>query len=130
MSPPGVVGSSHSNSLRKSTCPRAPLLSATGQLSHAGARDMSNGSANEGELREELGHGGMGVVHRAWDTVLRREVALKRVRSEALGEGEEVERFHREAQAAARLRHPHLVPLLEFGEHEGQHYYTMPLFRG
>jgi serine/threonine-protein kinase len=81
-------------------------------------------------LLEELGRGGMGVVHRAWDTVLGREVALKRLRPGALDSPELIERFSREARAAARLRHRHIVPVLEFAEHDGQHYFTMPLVQG
>jgi serine/threonine-protein kinase len=81
-------------------------------------------------LVEELGKGGMGVVHRAWDTELGREVALKRLRRDTVVSADQVERFRREAQAAARLHHPHIVPVLEFGEEAGQHYYTMAVAAG
>jgi hypothetical protein len=81
------------------------------------------------ELFEELGRGGMGVVYRARDVALGRFVALKMIRSGAL-EGPEVARFHREAQAAARLRHPHIVPIYAVGLHQGRPCYTMPLVAG
>jgi hypothetical protein len=81
------------------------------------------------ELFEELGHGGMGVVYRARDVALGRFVALKMIRSGAL-EGPEVSRFHREAQAAARLRHQHIVPIYAIGLYEGRPCYTMPLVAG
>jgi hypothetical protein len=77
------------------------------------------------ELLEELGHGGMGVVYKARDTVLGRLVALKMIRAGVLAGSEEVQRFYREAKAAAQLHHPHLVPLYEIGQHQDQHYFTM-----
>ncbi len=82
------------------------------------------------EIRAELGRGGMGVVYRAFDSTLRREVALKvlavsgRVGFEAIG------RFHREACAAARLSHPGIVQVYDVGEAEGRVYYTMELLPG
>ena len=81
------------------------------------------------ELIKVLGKGGMGVVYEALHVELGRRVALKVMRSNDAGR-EELERFKREARAAAKLRHPNIVPILEVGEHEGQHYFTMTMVEG
>jgi serine/threonine-protein kinase len=81
------------------------------------------------ELVEELGRGGMGVVYKAWDTVLGRWVALKMIRGPMAG-AQDVQRFYREAQAAAKLQHPNIVPIHYFGRHEDQDYITMPYCGG
>jgi serine/threonine protein kinase len=77
-------------------------------------------------IEEVLGRGGMGVVYRAFDAQLTRYVALKMVRCdiEALNLRN---RFEREARAIAQLKHPGIVQLLEFGEAEGNLYFTMDL---
>ena len=80
-------------------------------------------------LECELGRGGMGVVYRARDEQLRRTVALKVL----LGEGTDprmIERFQREARAAAKLRHPGIVPVYEIGASEGRQYFTMEYVEG
>src|SRR5262249_37219397 len=64
-------------------------------------------------LRGRLGEGAFGIVHRAHDPQLDREVALKVAKAGALGTARHVERFLREARAAAGLRHPNIVPLFE-----------------
>jgi serine/threonine protein kinase len=82
------------------------------------------------ERIEVIGRGGMGVVYRAYDRALGRAVALKVLRGGALADDEERRRFCREAQAAARLRHPNIVPVLAFGSHQGEDCFTMPLYTG
>ncbi len=82
------------------------------------------------ELTEELGRGGMGVVYRAHHTGLRADVAIKMIRSSQLASDDEIQRFYREAQAAARLNHHGIVRVHDVGERDGIHFLTMDLVEG
>ncbi len=77
-----------------------------------------------------LGQGGMGVVYAAHDDRLDRPVAIKVIRAEALADQKARERFQREARAAARVSHPHICPLYEFDEADGQPFLVMELLDG
>ena len=82
------------------------------------------------EIVREVGRGGMGVVYEARQVSLNRPVALK-----VLGRGlgltpQAVQRFRREAEAAARLHHTNIVPVYATGEHDGTHFYAMELIEG
>ncbi|MCP5065001.1 MAG: serine/threonine protein kinase, partial [bacterium] len=82
------------------------------------------------ELGEEIGRGAMGVVFQARQRSLQREVALKIVIGSSLASDTERERFHVEAEAAANLQHPNIVPIYEIGRDEDCDYYSMPLLTG
>jgi ABC-type transport system substrate-binding protein len=85
--------------------------------------------ANRYEILGELGRGGMGVVYRARDPLLNREVAVKLISSADLT-AEIEERFQREAQLVAQMDHPAIVPIHDFGRDEGSLFFVMPLVGG
>ena len=82
------------------------------------------------ELFEEIGRGGMGVVYRARQRGLDRVVAVKVLLRAQFAGAEERERFHREAQAAARLKHPGIVSIIDVGEDDGVPWFSMEHIAG
>lgn len=82
------------------------------------------------DVLDEIGHGGMGVVYRGYDRSLDRPVALKVLHPRFSDDPTFVKRFKAEAAAAAKLNHPHLVPIFFIGEDEGRHFYVMQFIDG
>jgi hypothetical protein len=82
------------------------------------------------QLGELVGRGGMGEVHRAYDTRRERAVALKRLRPEFVTDDRFRARFLQECQRAARLTEPHVIPIHDFGEVDGRLYLDMRLIEG
>ncbi len=78
----------------------------------------------------EIGRGGMGVVYEAVEETLSRRVALKVLPANALSDVKQVQRFEREAKAAARLHHTNIVPVFGVGQEGGHHYYVMQYIDG
>ena len=91
--------------------------------------DLTGKTLGRYRILELLGRGGMGTVHRAYDTELRRMVALKRLPETGVDERFRA-RFRREARLAAGLTHAHAVPVHDFGEIDGQLYLDMMLVEG
>ena len=114
--------------------PRAGVAGGAGQ--DAVARLDSLAAARPGarladfELIEQLGAGAMGVVFKAWQTRLNRFVALKMIKTDTEIHPHHVDWFRSEAKAVAALDHPHIVPILEAGEHGPLLYYSMKLIDG
>jgi predicted Ser/Thr protein kinase len=108
-------------------CPRCLLA-----LAIEGSGSEGDGQRRFGRysLLSQIGRGAMGVVWKARDPALDRVVALKLIAAGQFADPREVDRFRKEAQAAAQLSHPNAVPVYEVGEHDGQPYFTMELVEG
>ncbi|MEZ6048231.1 MAG: serine/threonine-protein kinase [Planctomycetaceae bacterium] len=81
-------------------------------------------------ILDVIGLGGMGVIYRAKQIALDREVALKTILMSQIGIPNVIRRFQQEAQAVARLQHPHIVTAYDFGQAEGRFYFAMELVNG
>ncbi len=101
--------------------PKAPPDGATSAVLPASEPPRVRGY----DVQAVLGHGGMGIVYKAWHMRLNRPVALKMLINGAFARPSELERFLREAQAVAGLRHPNIVLVHDVGDVDGRPYFTM-----
>jgi serine/threonine protein kinase/WD40 repeat protein len=109
-----------------------PLEGNAGVVPVPGALGAGRVPEQLGEYRilREVGRGGMGIVYEAEQESLGRHVALKVLPLHAALAPTQLERFRREAQAAAKLHHTNIVPVFGVGEHDGLHYYAMQFIQG
>ena len=135
-------GNPHEASLTEGLCARCLLASAL--EAEQGADDAVDAATGGGsgaamlpasrigryELREEIDRGGVGVVYRAWQADLKREVALKMLLPARLETPEALSRFRREAELMASLDHPAILPVYEVGDEDGRPFYSMKLAEG
>ncbi len=112
----------------------APLevaeLGSVGELNRGGESNTEPRRVGDYELLEEIGRGGMGVVYRARQVNLNRQLAVKMMLRGPLASQVDRERFLAEAQAAARLDHPGIVPVYQIGEEGGRMYFSMKYIPG
>jgi serine/threonine protein kinase len=95
--------------------------------------DLIGQSLGRYHILEQLGEGGMATVYKAYDMRLERDVAVKVIRREAFPPEQldlMLKRFDREAKALARLTHPNIVPVIDYGDYEGAPYLVMPYLPG
>ncbi len=115
---------------RAQFCPVCSLRGALECPAENALEDDATRVLGDYELLEAIGRGGMGVVWRARQLSLHRLVALKLIAAGEFATLEARRRFRDEAQAAARLQHPHIVGIHEIGEADGQSFFSMELFDG
>ena len=95
--------------------------------------DLIGQSLGRYHILEQLGEGGMATVYKAFDTRLERDVAVKIIRTDQFAPAmleRILKRFEREAKALARLTHPNIVSVIDYGEHDGAPYLVMPYLPG
>ena len=93
-------------------------------------RRLVNAVGGDYEIRRLLGEGGFAEVYLAWEHTLKREVAIKALRAEHNDSAEVISRFRGEAEAIARLRHPHIVPIYSVAQRDGIAWFVMPRVAG
>ncbi len=112
-----------------------PAVQPAGPPTQGGSQDVTKTEAGGGlpegyEVLEVLGRGGMGVVYKARQRGLNRPVALKTLREDVEQDPDTLARLRVEAQAMARMQHPHIIQVFAIGEHRGRPFFAMELLEG
>ena len=94
------------------------------------SNDLTGARLGKYEIKTEVGRGGMGAVYKGYDPTLDRHVAVKVLAPHLVWEQEFVERFLREARAAARLKHTNIVTIHDVGQEAGWYYFVMEYLEG
>ena len=102
----------------------------TSKLAGSAATPGTGRQIGEYRIVREIGRGGMGIVYEAHQKSLNRRVALKILPFAAVLDQRQIARFRNEAQAAAQLHHPHIVPVFAVGQEQGVYYYAMQFIEG
>src|SRR6478736_5478842 len=97
---------------------------------HDDAAPQTARQIGEYRIIREIGRGGMGIVYEAHQRSLNRQVALKILPFAAVLDQRQIARFRNEAQAAAQLHHPNIVPVFAVGQEQGVYYYAMQFIDG
>lgn len=129
--PPPPPSRDNDRSVHRPGSMESRLSSTSSRPTTPSSRAMTPGAQfGRYKIVQVLGRGGMGTVYAANDAQLGRIIALKVPHFDASDGGKTLERFYREARAAAKLNHPNLCPVHDFGEIDGVHYLTMAFVRG
>ncbi len=129
----GDSGSQHSDSLVTGSGGVSGARgesSVSGSFAPPGDAHSQRRRVNSYDIIEEISRGSFGVVYKARQQGLDRVVALKVLLAGQHASAEAVARFHREAKAVARLKHPNIVPIYDIGTHDGHHYFAMEFVEG
>ena len=108
----------------------SPLPTPSPQLGEIGLEDLSGRAVKGFQLGEKIGSGGFGIVYRAVQPIVERDVAVKIVLPRYANHPNFIRRFEAEAQLIARLEHPHIVPLYDYWREPGAAYLIMRFLRG
>ena len=131
---PEGVDADHAQTLQGNYRSPPPPASSSSSRSKDRQADLADtGMVNrfgDYELLNEIARGGMGVVYKARQIALNREVAIKMILSGQFANEDEMERFYAEAEAAASLNHPNIVTIYEIGEVAGRHFFSMEYVAG